>query len=69
MSRMGIVNMSSISCIVFDECHHTCYDHPFNIIMKEFYFTQSNRAKLPYIIGTTASPIVENNKKDIDTVL
>ena len=37
--------------------------------MKEFYFTQPNKAKLPYIIGTTASPIIENKKKDIDTVL
>ncbi|KAG7453028.1 P-loop containing nucleoside triphosphate hydrolase protein [Guyanagaster necrorhizus] len=44
------------SLIVFDECHHTRKNHPYNNIMREYkHVATSDR---PKIFGMTASPIL-----------
>ena len=32
----GFINIFEVSMLVFDECHHTADDHPYNKIMNEF---------------------------------
>lgn len=64
--RRGYFSLKEYSLIVFDECHHTNEDHPYNNIMREFYFSKKNSNKsedksLPYIIGMTASPLTHLN--------
>ena len=54
--RRGYFSLKEYSMIVFDEFHHTNEDHPYNLIMQEFYFQKKNCKKiedkeLPYIIG------------------
>ena len=34
----GFITIFEISMLIFDECHHTADDHPYNKIMNEFYF-------------------------------
>ena len=60
----GFINIFQITMLVFDECHNTTDDHPYNKIMKEFYFFYKNENiidekifKFPLIYGLTASPI------------
>ena len=58
----GFITIFDISMLVFDECHHTGEDHPYNKIMNEFYFFYKKNKKLPkleypLIYGLTASPI------------
>ena len=58
----GFINIFEISMLVFDECHHTADDHPYNKIMNEFYFFYKKEEKLqnlkyPLIYGLTASPL------------
>lgn len=55
----GSVKISDISLLVMDECHHTMLDHPYNIIMSNFYLKmklENQVAKLPQVLGLTASP-------------
>ena len=33
-----MVQMQQINLLIFDECHHAKKNHPYNCIMKEFYF-------------------------------
>lgn len=66
----GFVRMGEISLIVFDECHHTRKDHPYNQIMRDFYHAPDahtssatvetigvQRPGRPKIFGMTASPV------------
>ena len=65
----GFINIFQISMLIFDECHHTADDHPYNQIMKEFYFFYKKNKDLknlnyPRIYGLTASPMknaIKNN--------
>ena len=69
----GFINIFNISMLVFDECHHTADDHPYNKIMNEFYFFYKKKKELdhkkyPLIYGLTASPMktgVDGNALDI----
>ena len=69
----GFLKISEISMIIFDECHHTNADHPYNKIMTEFYFFYKKHPnkkdfkniKLPAIIGLTASPLKSGIKGTI----
>jgi ERCC4-related helicase len=57
---VGYLRIEDIRLLVFDECHHCNQDHPYNLIMSEFYFyTKINKknCKLPQILGLTASPL------------
>ena len=61
----GFINISKITMLIFDECHHTDLDHPYNKIMDEFYFFYKKKQKngqfdidkYPLIYGLTASPM------------
>ena len=73
LMRSGSINIEEINFLVFDECHHTQKEHPYNLIMREFYFygldfnqEENERYKRrPYILGLTASPI-KNKIKQAD---
>ena len=58
----GFITIFEISMLIFDECHHTADDHPYNKIMNEFYFFYKkkdlkNQYHYPRIYGLTASPM------------
>jgi endoribonuclease Dicer len=59
--RHGYLSLGNdISLLVFDEVHHAGKNHPYNAIMKEFYFkpaTAGPQSVRPMIMGLTASPI------------
>ncbi|KZP21485.1 P-loop containing nucleoside triphosphate hydrolase protein [Athelia psychrophila] len=62
--RHGYINLGKdISLLVFDEAHHAVDNHPYNTIMKEFYFRLPTQSATdgdmfrPAILGLTASPI------------
>jgi len=58
-----IVLGRDISLLIFDEAHHAVDKHPYNQIMKEFYFElpplidSSITTSRPRVLGLTASPI------------
>ena len=60
--RHAYVKLADIALMVFDECHHARKSHPYNCIMKEFYF-RSNPGDRPRILGLTASPVATGPKK------
>ena len=58
----GFINIFQITMLIFDECHHTNSEHPYNKIMDEFYFFYKKDKKIaesffPRIYGLTASPM------------
>lgn len=64
--RHGYVNLGKdVGLLVFDEAHHAADKHPYNMIMKEFYFRCEPRDSndltqygvQPFVLGLTASPI------------
>ena len=69
----GFINIFQISMLIFDECHHTADDHPYNQIMREFYFfykkiKELDHYKYPRIYGLTASPMksgIKNNSLEV----
>ena len=71
----GFLKISEINMLIFDECHHTDSDHPYNKIMNEFYFFYKKHPnkkdfkgiKLPRIIGLTASPLKSSIKGSIES--
>ena len=71
---IGFVKFSDFGLIIFDECQLSDSNHPYNIIMQEFYFyyfkfpsEKVNSKTLPNILGLTQSPfkdkIIKNEKK------
>lgn len=58
---------SKVSLVVFDECHHARDDHPYRMIMTDFYDDCANK---PKIFGMTASPISDprNHRKSIQAL-
>lgn len=66
----GFMHMEEVDMLVFDECHHADQDHPYNLIMRDFWFHNFDpnkplAVKRPKILGLTASPIkqkIERNK-------
>ncbi|XP_077864016.1 interferon-induced helicase C domain-containing protein 1-like [Saccoglossus kowalevskii] len=55
--KRGEVNISGLTMIILDECHHTTLDHPYNEIMKRYLDIKFNddKADLPQIVGLSAS--------------
>ncbi|KAF5358535.1 hypothetical protein D9756_001949 [Leucocoprinus leucothites] len=49
-------SLQRVALLVFDECHHTRKNHPYNIIMREYYHIKATEER-PRIFGMTASPI------------
>ena len=67
----GFINIEDISMLIFDECHHTSDEHPYNKIMNEFYFfykrkKPKDKIKYPRIYGLTASPLKKGLKGTIE---
>ena len=68
---IGFVKIFDFRLMIFEECQLCNTNHPYNLIMQEFYFYYINKNKksdLPNIIGYTTSPfknknISKNNKK------
>ena len=72
---IGFVKLSDFGLIIFDECQLSDSNHPYNIIMQEFFFyyykfpsEKVNKNTLPNIFGITNSPfkekgIIKNKKK------
>ncbi|CAD8120142.1 unnamed protein product [Paramecium sonneborni] len=61
--RKGYTKISNFSFIAMDECHNAVQDHPYNYILKEFYLKAKYSTEnqfLPQIVGTTASPVMNN---------
>ncbi|XP_070534803.1 interferon-induced helicase C domain-containing protein 1-like [Ptychodera flava] len=53
--------LSKFSLVIFDECHHTMKDHPYNKIMSHYFTikagqTASAQNENPQIVGLTISP-------------
>ena len=58
----GFMHMEEVDLLIFDECHHADQDHPYNLIMRDFWFHNFDpddpfAVKRPKILGLTASPI------------
>ncbi|KAJ7581534.1 hypothetical protein C8J56DRAFT_1168997 [Mycena floridula] len=51
----SVWTIDKVSLMIFDECHHTRKNHPYNSIMREYFHT--DLASRPKIFGMTASPI------------
>ncbi|KAI0032338.1 hypothetical protein K488DRAFT_50105 [Vararia minispora EC-137] len=47
-------SLSQVSLLVMDECHHARKNHPYNIIMKEYFHCPISER--PKVFGMTASP-------------
>ncbi|KAJ2641462.1 Dicer-like protein 1, partial [Coemansia sp. RSA 1694] len=54
--RAGLVWITDIDLLVFDECHHARGHHPYALIMREFY-DHCPAQDRPHIFGMTASPL------------
>ncbi|KAI8994244.1 P-loop containing nucleoside triphosphate hydrolase protein [Trametes punicea] len=66
----GYIDLGAdVGLLVFDEAHHATGKHPYNMIMKNFYFTLPLRTSItdpqdrvrPMVLGLTASPIYGGN--------
>ncbi|KAJ3031021.1 UNVERIFIED_CONTAM: hypothetical protein HDU68_006859 [Siphonaria sp. JEL0065] len=58
--RHGFWNLSKhVGLLIFDECHHAWKNHPYSLIMSEFYHTLPDGVERPKILGMTASPIYQ----------
>ncbi|PVV02434.1 hypothetical protein BB560_003111 [Smittium megazygosporum] len=53
--RSAYISLDKVKLIVFDECHHSRKDSPYNRIMREFY-DFLDPGDMPRMIGLTASP-------------
>ncbi|KAK7188191.1 hypothetical protein DPSP01_001735 [Paraphaeosphaeria sporulosa] len=56
----SFINMANINLLIFDEAHHAKSGHPYARLMKDYYFTLSNRSQRPRVFGMTASPVDAN---------
>ncbi|KAJ2229039.1 Dicer-like protein 1 [Coemansia sp. RSA 1286] len=54
--RAGRVHITDIDLLVFDECHHARGNHPYALIMREFYDRCDPKSR-PHVFGMTASPL------------
>ena len=63
----AFVSLRDISLIVVDECHAAVKNNANNLIMQQFYhpLRQQEPAKVPCILGLTASPL---NKDDLSLI-
>ncbi|KAJ1957571.1 Dicer-like protein 1 [Linderina pennispora] len=62
--RHGYISLEDIDLLVIDECHHTRGNHPYALIMSEFY-RLAEPSKRPHVFGMTASPL--NSREDVRT--
>lgn len=56
--RHDVIHFDDILLLIFDEAHHATKLHPYNLIMREFYFPARRAGlSLPRIFGMSASPV------------
>lgn len=56
----GTLRFDDVSLIVLDEAHHCNKDHPYNVIIRDFYLHENSLlAHKPKVLGLTASPAGE----------
>lgn len=58
----GLISMSQINLLIFDEAHHTKKSHPYAKIVRDHYSIM--KTDRPRILGMTASP-VDSKTKDL----
>ncbi|XP_029860385.1 antiviral innate immune response receptor RIG-I isoform X1 [Aquila chrysaetos chrysaetos] len=66
----GILSSLSIfTLMIFDECHNTTGNHPYNVLMSRYLEQKFDSAsQLPQIVGLTASVGVGNAKSTKETI-
>ncbi|KAG2378305.1 hypothetical protein C9374_008448 [Naegleria lovaniensis] len=53
--------MEDVQLIIFDECHHAHSNHPFKVLMRDFYKPRKLAGfPIPRIVGLSASPAAKN---------
>ncbi|XP_006009599.1 probable ATP-dependent RNA helicase DDX58 [Latimeria chalumnae] len=60
-----VPSLSMFSMLIFDECHNTVKNHPYNVLMRNYIdakLNSSQTAPLPQIVGLTASVGVGNSR-------
>eukprot|EP00762_Andalucia_godoyi_P003287 ANDGO_06531.mRNA.1 Endoribonuclease Dicer homolog 3b len=62
--RHGFLSLATVSLLIMDECHHTTGNHPYNVLMREFYFMLPSPSR-PRVFGMTASPCKVKNPADL----
>lgn len=56
----GTLRFEDVSLIVLDEAHHCNKDHPYNVIIRDFYLREDDLlGHRPKVLGLTASPAGE----------
>ncbi|KAG9449140.1 hypothetical protein H6P81_009105 [Aristolochia fimbriata] len=48
--------MEAMHLLILDECHHAVKEHPYSLVMSEFYHT-TVKDKRSAVFGMTASPV------------
>ena len=61
---IGFITIFDLNLIIFDECHNCVGNHPYNLIMTEFYLFyltngESLRNRLPKVYGFTSFPFTK----------
>jgi endoribonuclease Dicer len=56
----SFIDIARCSILIFDEAHHAKSNHPYALIMKDFYVREPDVSKRPRIFGMTASPVDAN---------
>ncbi|NXH52093.1 DDX58 helicase, partial [Rhabdornis inornatus] len=70
MEKGVISSLSIFTLMIFDECHNTTGNHPYNVLMTRYLDQKfdSSANQLPQIVGLTASVGVGNAKSINETV-
>nr|4A2W_A Chain A, RETINOIC ACID INDUCIBLE PROTEIN I [Anas platyrhynchos]4A2W_B Chain B, RETINOIC ACID INDUCIBLE PROTEIN I [Anas platyrhynchos] len=64
-----LTSLSIFTLMIFDECHNTTGNHPYNVLMTRYLEQKFNSAsQLPQILGLTASVGVGNAKNIEETI-
>ncbi|XP_053858678.1 antiviral innate immune response receptor RIG-I isoform X3 [Vidua macroura] len=70
MEKGILSSLSIFTLMIFDECHNTTGNHPYNVLMTRYLDQKfdSSANQLPQIVGLTASVGVGNAKSTKETV-
>ncbi|NXK67115.1 DDX58 helicase, partial [Sylvietta virens] len=70
MEKGILSSLSIFTLMIFDECHNTTGNHPYNVLMARYLDQKfdSSANQLPQIVGLTASVGVGNAKSTNETV-
>ncbi|GAA5854197.1 hypothetical protein JCM8547_001731 [Rhodosporidiobolus lusitaniae] len=60
----GFIKMEQIALIVLDEAHHAKCNHPFAVILRDFYHRTPVEER-PRILGLTASPLKSSKSEGV----